>query len=134
MVPDFQEVNADSRWVDWLNEVDPLLRAPRKSVAQDAFNRGDAEAVAHYIGMFKSNLSPAVQNNDKAAELEKQIQPKRSATNSANVSQQAQTYTDAQIHQMFLKSADYSAKGRIEEATKLEAEIDAAYREGRVRA
>ena len=134
MVPDFQEINADSRWVDWLNEVDPLLRAPRKSVAQDAFNRGDAEAVAHYIGMFKANLSPAVQNNDKAAELEKQIQPKRSATNSANVSQQAQTYTDAQIHQMFLKSADFSAKGRIEEAAKLEAEIDAAYRDGRVRA
>ena len=134
MVPDFQEVNADSRWVDWLNEVDPLLRAPRKSVAQDAFNRGDAEAVAHYIGMFKSGITPVVQNNDKAAELEKQIQPKRSATNSANVSQQAQTYTDAQIHQMFLKSADYSAKGRIEEAAKLEAEIDAAYRDGRVRA
>ena len=134
MVPDFQEVNADSRWVDWLNEVDPLLRAPRKSVAQDAFNRGDAEAVAHYIGMFKAGISPVVQNNDKAAELEKQIQPKRSATNSANVSQQAQTFTDAQIHQMFLKAADYSAKGRIEEATKLEAEIDAAYRDGRVRA
>jgi len=134
MVPDFQEVNADSRWVDWLNEVDPLLRAPRKSVAQDAFNRGDAEAVAHYIGMFKAGITPVVQNNDKAAELEKQIQPKRSATNSANVSQQAQTYTDAQIHQMFLKSADYSAKGRIEEAAKLEAEIDAAYRDGRVRA
>lgn len=134
MVPDFEAINADSRWVDWLNEVDPLLRAPRKSVAQDAFNRADAEAVAHYVGMFKSSISPAVQNNDKAAELEKQIQPKRSATNSANVSQQAQTYTDAQIHQMFLKSADYSAKGRIEEAAKLEAEIDAAYRDGRVRA
>ena len=134
MVPDFEAINADSRWVDWLNEVDPLLRAPRKSVAQDAFNRADAEAVAHYVGMFKSSISPAVQNNDKAAELEKQIQPKRSATNSANVSQQAQTFTDAQIHQMFLKAADYSAKGRIEEATKLEAEIDAAYRDGRVRA
>ena len=134
MVPDFQEINVDSRWLDWLNEVDPLLRAPRKSVAQDAFNRADAEAVAHYVGMFKASITPAVQNNDKVAELEKQIQPKRSATNSATVSQQAQTYTDAQIHQMFLKAADYSAKGRIEEAAKLEAEIDAAYRDGRVRA
>ena len=134
MVPDFQEINVDSRWLDWLNEVDPLLRAPRKSVAQDAFNRADAEAVAHYVGMFKASITPAVQNNDKVAELEKQIQPKRSATNSATVSQQAQTYTDAQIHQMFLKSADLSAKGRIEEAAKLEAEIDAAYRDGRVRA
>jgi hypothetical protein len=134
MVPDFEAVNADSRWVDWLNEVDPLLRAPRKSVAQQAFNQADAEAVAHYVKMFKASVAPVEQSSDKAAELEKQIQPKRSATNSANVSQQAQTYTDAQIHQMFLKSADFSAKGRTEEATKLEAEIDAAYREGRVRA
>jgi len=134
LVPDFQVVNTDSRWVDWLNEVDPLLRAPRKSVAQDAFNQGDAEAVAHYIGMFKASIAPAEQPSDKAAELEKQIQPKRSASSSANVAPQAKTYTDSQIQKMFQQSADYSAKGRIEEAAKLEAEIDAAYRDGRVRA
>jgi len=33
---------------------------------------------------------------------------------------------------MFQKAADLSGKGRIEEALKLEAEIDAAYMEGRV--
>ena len=134
MVPDFQAINADDRWINWLNEVDPLLRAPRKSVAQQAFNQGDAEAVAHYVGMFKSSIAPVEQPSDKAAELEKQIQPNRSASSSANVAPQARSYTDAEIHKMFLKSADYSAKGRIEEAAKLEAEIDAAYREGRVRA
>ena len=133
MVPDFQAVNADDRWIGWLNEVDPLLRAPRKSVAQDAFNRGDAEAVAHYIGMFKASVAPAEQPSDKAAELEKQIQPNRSASN-APVSPQAKTYTDAQIQKMFQKSAELSSRGQREEATKLEAEIDAAYREGRVRA
>lgn len=133
LVPDFQAVNADDRWIGWLNEVDPLLRAPRKSVAQDAFNRGDAEAVAHYIGMFKSSVAPAEQQSDKAAELEKQIQPKRSAT-TAPVSQQAKTYTDAQIQKMFQKSVELSSRGQREEAMKLEAEIDAAYRDGRVRA
>jgi HAMP domain-containing protein len=133
LVPDFQAVNADDRWIGWLNEVDPLLRAPRKSVAQDAFNRGDAEAVAHYIGMFKSSVAPAEQQSDKAAELEKQIQPKRSAT-TAPVSQQAKTYTDAQIQKMFQKHVELSSKGQREEAMKLEAEIDAAYRDGRVRA
>ena len=133
LVPDFQAVNADERWISWLNEVDPLLRAPRKSVAQEAFNQGDAEAVAHYIGMFKASVAPAEQPSDKAAELEKQIQPKRSATN-APVSQQAKTYTDAQIQKMFQRSVELSSRGQRDEATKLEAEIDAAYREGRVRA
>lgn len=133
LVPDFQTVNTDERWINWLNEVDPLLRAPRKSVAQEAFNTGDAEAVAHYIGMFKASVAPAEQPSDKAAELEKQIQPKRSATN-ASVSQQAKTYTDAQIQKMFQKSVEMSSRGQRDEAMKLEAEIDAAYREGRVRA
>ena len=133
LVPDFQTVNTDERWINWLNEVDPLLRAPRKSVAQEAFNTGDAEAVAHYIGMFKASVAPAEQPSDKAAELEKQIQPKRSATN-APVSQQAKTYTDAQIQKMFQKSVEMSSRGQRDEAMKLEAEIDAAYREGRVRA
>lgn len=133
MVPDFQTVNADERWIGWLNEVDPLLRAPRKSVAQDAFNRGDAEAVAHYVGMFKASVAPVERPSDKAAELEKQIQPNRSAAN-APVSQQAKTYTDAQVQKMFQKSVELSSRGQREEAMKLEAEIDAAYREGRVRA
>ncbi len=133
LVPDFQAVNADERWIGWLNEVDPLLRAPRKSVAQEAFNRGDAEAVAHYIGMFKASVAPVEQPRDKAAELEKQIQPQRSAA-TAPVSPAAKTYTDAQVQKMFQKSVELSARGQREEAAKLEAEIDAAYREGRVRA
>jgi hypothetical protein len=133
LVPDFQKVNADERWIGWLNEVDPLLRAPRKSVAQEAFNQGDAEAVAHYIGMFKASIAPAEQPSDKAAELEKQIQPQRSAA-TAPVSPAAKTYTDAQVQKMFQKSVELSAKGQRDEAMKLEAEIDAAYREGRVRA
>jgi hypothetical protein len=133
LVPDFQAVNADERWIGWLNEVDPLLRAPRKSVAQEAFNQGDAEAVAHYIGMFKASVAPAEQPSDKAAELEKQIQPNRSAA-TAPVSPAAKTYTDAQIQKMFQKHVELSSRGQREEAMKLEAEIDAAYRENRVRA
>ena len=133
MVPDFQDVNADPRWINWLNEVDPLLRAPRKTVAQEAFNRADAEAVAHYVGMFKSSIAPVEPVNDKAAELEKQIQPKRSAS-TAPISPQARIYTDAQVQKMFQKSVELSSRGQREEAMKLEAEIDAAYREGRVKA
>jgi hypothetical protein len=132
MVPDFEAVNADPKWIAWLNEVDPLLRAPRSSVAQQAFNRGDAEGVAHYVAMFKQTIAPVEQKADKTEELERQLQPNRGATSAPPASQKGKVYTNADIEKMFRKAADLGTKGQTDAAKKLEAEIDAAYMEGRV--
>jgi hypothetical protein len=134
MVPDFEAVNADPKWIAWLNEVDPLLRAPRSSVAQQAFNRGDAEGVAHYVALFKQSNKPVEPTADKTEELERQIQPNRSATSTPPTSQKGKVYTNADIEKMFRKATDLGIKGRSDEAKKLEAEIDAAFMEGRVTA
>jgi hypothetical protein len=134
MVPDFETVNADPKWIAWLNEVDPLLRAPRASVAQQAFNQGDAEGVAHYVSMFKKSIKPVEPAADKTTELELQIQPNRSAASTPPTSQKGKVYTNADIEKMFRKATDLGVKGRVDEARKLEAEIDAAYMEGRVTA
>jgi hypothetical protein len=134
MVPDFEVVNADPKWIAWLNEVDPLLRAPRSSVAQQAFNRGDAEGVAHYVSMFKQTIAPVEQKADKTEELERQLQPNRGATSAPPTSQKGKVYTNADIEKMFRKAADLGTKGQNDAAKKLEAEIDAAYMEGRVTA
>jgi hypothetical protein len=134
MVPDFEAVNADPKWIAWLNEVDPLLRAPRSSVAQQAFNRGDAEGVAHYVAMFKQTVAPAEQRADKTEELERQLQPNRGATSAPPTSQKGKVYTNSDIEKMFRKAADLGTKGQLDAAKKLEAEIDAAFMEGRVTA
>lgn len=134
MVPDFEAVNADPKWIAWLNEVDPLLRAPRSSVAQQAFNRGDAEGVAHYVAMFKQTVAPVEQKADKTEELERQLQPNRGATSAPPTSQKGKVYTNADIEKMFRKAADLGTKGQTDAAKKLEAEIDAAFMEGRVTA
>jgi hypothetical protein len=134
MVPDFEAVNADPKWIAWLNEVDPLLRAPRSSVAQQAFNRGDAEGVAHYVAMFKQTIAPVEQKSDKTEELERQLQPNRGATSAPPTSQKGKVYTNADIEKMFRKAADLGTKGQTDAAKKLEAEIDAAFMEGRVTA
>jgi hypothetical protein len=134
MVPDFEAVNANPKWIAWLNEVDPLIRAPRSSVAQQAFNRGDAEGVAHYVAMFKQTIAPVEQKADKTEELERQLQPNRGATSTPPTSQKGKVYTNADIEKMFRKATDLSVKGRSDEAKKLEAEIDAAFMEGRVTA
>jgi hypothetical protein len=134
LVPDFEVVNADPKWISWLNEVDPLLRAPRSSVAQQAFNRGDAEGVAHYVAMFKQTVAPVEQKTDKTEELERQLQPNRGASSAPNASPKGKVYTNSDIEKMFRKAADLGTKGQTDAAKKLEAEIDAAFMEGRVTA
>lgn len=134
LVPDFSAVNADPKWIAWLDEVDPVLRGPRRSVAEQAFQSGDAEGVAYYVNMFKDTLAPEPTPEEKPAkkELERQIQPSRKTASATPTSQKGKTYTSAQISQMFKKAVALSSTGRVDEANKLEAEIDAAYMEGRV--
>lgn len=134
MVPDFAAVNTDPQWINWLNEIDPLLRAPRSSVAQQAFNRGDAEGVAHYVSLFRQTISSVEPTADKTNELELQIQPNRSATSTPPNSQKGKMYTNADIEKMFRKATDLGIRGQTDAAKKLEAEIDAAFMEGRVTA
>jgi hypothetical protein len=135
LVPDFAEVDADPRWISWLDGVDPVLRAPRRSVAGQAYANGDAEGVAHYVQLFKQTLEPVEpeQNEAKNKELERQIQPSRSASSAAPTATKSKTYTQADINGMFKKLAALNASGQFDKANKLEAEIDSAYSQGRVR-
>jgi hypothetical protein len=79
-------------------------------------------------------LAPAEQNKPKADELERQIQPTRSATGAPQASQKGKVYTDSQVQSMYLKASQLASRGQHSEAQKLEAEIDAAFMEGRVTA
>lgn len=134
LVPDFDAVNTDPKWIEWLNEVDPLLRGPRKMVAQEAFNRGDAEAVADYVKLFRTATAPVEPTPKVTEELERQIQPSRSASSTQAPSPKGKVYTSGDIDRMFQKVAQLGNQGKVDEARKLEAEIDAAYMEGRVTA
>lgn len=132
-VPDFAAVNRDPRWIEWLAEVDPMTRGPRRNLAQDAYAKGDVDGVAHYVKLFRDTLAPAPKQNDKKSELERQVAPSR--TNSTVPSTpQAKVYSNAQIEQLWAEVRQKSIRGRIDEANQLEAEITAAYMEGRVRA
>ena len=132
LVPDFDAVNTDPKWIAWLNEFDPLIRGPRKLVAQEAFNRGDAEAVADYVKLFREVTAPVEPAPQVTEELERQIQPSRSASSTQTASPKGKTYSTADITKMFNKVAQLGNQGKVDEARKLEAEIDAAYMEGRV--
>jgi hypothetical protein len=68
-------------------------------------------------------------------ELESQIQPSKVAsTTQRRSSQQGKLYTDSDIRGMFAKVMQLNSSNRTDDAQKLEAEIDAAYAQGRVSA
>ena len=138
IVPDFASIDNDERWVEWLNEYDPMLRGPRRDQAAQAFNTGDAEAVAHYVKLWKESLGPDVpqERQTRQAELEKQVAPNRSANSATtkSVGKDAKFYSEREISAAWNKIRTLNTRHKYDEATKLEADITTAYLEGRVRA
>lgn len=137
LVPDFEQVDRDERWVAWLNEHDPMLRAPRRTQAKAAFEAGDAEAVAHYVKLFKASIAET-QEPEKAkrqSELEKQVAPNRTANSSRTQSagKDTKVYSAREVEGVWNRIRVLNTRGNVDEAAKLEAEITAAYLEGRVR-
>jgi hypothetical protein len=138
LIPDFADVDNDKRWIAWLNEHDPMLRAPRRVQAQEAFDKGDAEAIADYIKLWKASL-PETSNEPQVPvakqELEKQVAPNRSANSvKTPVTPTGKTYSARDMDNGWTKVRTLNTKGKYEDAAKLEAELTAAYMENRVRA
>ena len=137
LVPDFAQVDNDERWVAWLNEHDPMLRAPRRVQAQAAFDSGDAEAIADYIKLWKSTLAETPDEPEKPvrqAELEKQVAPNRSANSvKTPTNQNGKYYSTRDMDNAWVKVRTLNTRGKYDDAAKLEAELTAAYMENRVR-
>ena len=137
LVPGFDQLDNDERWVAWLNEYDPMTRGPRRDQAQSAFNSGDAEAVAHYVGLFRESINEPEANgkSDRQTELEKQVTPSRSASTVTNKSssKDSRVYSEKELNNAWTKIRTLNTQGKYDDAEKLEAELTAAYMEGRVK-
>ena len=136
LVPGFDQLDSDERWVAWLNEIDPMTRGPRRDQAQAAFNSGDAEAVAHYVSLFRGSVEPVANGkSDRQTELEKQVTPNRSASTVASKSSNnsSKIYSEKELDRGWTKIRDLNSQGKYDDAEKLEAELTVAYMEGRVK-
>lgn len=131
VVPDFDQVDSDPRWVAWLNEIDPLLRAPRRVVAEQAFKNGDVDGVAHYVNLFKGQGG---KQDNRKSELERQVAPSRVSSGTAQAAPQGKMYSMNQWSAAYDRVAQLVATGKYDDANKLEAELSAAMSQGRVTA
>lgn len=129
-VPDWQALNVDQGFLNWLAEVDPVYGMPRQYALTNAYEALDATRTANIFNQYKKSLAPATQNR---ANLQSQVAPTRSRTSPAptNPNVDKRVYTQQDI------DAFYSEwrRGLIDEAqaVQIENDIHAATTEGRIR-
>jgi hypothetical protein len=136
LVPDWRDVNADPDFHSWLLEVDPMSGMPRQTFLDNAQRSYDAQRVAQFFSTWsRMNGGAAARNTQSASQdqLERQVAPGRSRSGSAPTgSGKAKSYSPQDIAKFYTDVRQGRFKGRDDERARLERDIFAAQREGRI--
>lgn len=135
-VPDWRDINANQDFHSWLLEVDPLSGFPRQTYLDNAQNQLDARRVASFFKTWQSLNSGSVAQSPRnvtSSQLEKQIAPGRGRTSSnTTVANEGKVYTRNDVSKFFDDVRKGLYKGREQERDRIERDIFAAQREGRI--
>lgn len=130
-VPEWEQINVDQRFLAWLAEVDPIYGQPRQAALEAAAQRFDSQRVVNIFKAFKQQLtaqapSPSV--------LETQVSPSASAgTPQPQPAPNKPVFTQKQITDFYNDVARGRYRGRENDVAQIEAQINDAIAEGRVR-
>lgn len=94
-VPNWQEINVDQRWLQWLAAVDPVAGKTRQACLDEAAGVFDAKRVAAVFKLFTEQTgwkSESAAQANVQSELARQVAPSRSATTTPTP-HQARTFT-----------------------------------------
>lgn len=136
-VPQWASINEDPDFRAWLLEVDPLTGLTRQVYLEDAQRNLDARRVANFFNSWSGSsggVSAQVAQTSRkvqTSELERQIAPGRGRT-AAPVATNTTTYTPSDIKKFFDDVRSGRFKGKEAERDRLERDIFAAQREGRI--
>lgn len=137
-VPDWETVNADPKWLDWLDEYSPETGAPRQIALDAASNMLDSVRTAALFKAYKltqAEKSPEIVTEITAAqkaqeELKRQVAPAKTVV-SAPVVSTGQLWTGKEYEQAFDVRNDRTMTKT--EISDLQTAADLAYNEGRIR-
>lgn len=125
-VPDWQKINTDQRWVDWLQEYDPVAGCTRQKSLEAAQLALDQRRV---IGLFKLFKPASPQQRQPNSELARQVAPSRTST--VTVPPVAEKRYTGQEYAYWLDPRRMNDTP-AEQAKAMKAEVDRAYEEGRI--
>lgn len=139
LVSDWRALNTDPAFLLWLEEEHELTGTPRRVLLQAAEQSLDAKRVAAFFNAFKKETgrvapppTPNSQTRQASPEVARQVQPGKSKAATTPASEPAKKiWTEREIAQ-FYENAKLGRYSREDQA-RIEAEIDLAVAEGRIR-
>ena len=135
-VPDWQDINTSQEFQSWLLEVDPLTGVPRQTYLEDAQRNLDARRVVNFFTAWKGQAgvpnARSTRTAQSASELEKQVAPGRGRSGGNKTAGEPKTYTQEDIKRFFTDVQKGKYKGKETERDRIERDIFAAQREGRI--
>lgn len=128
-VPDWEAVNADTRFLAWLAEQDPMYGEPRQAALDRAYGALDASRTAAVFKAFKATL-PAAPKPAPRNELTAHVSPTRAPAQPQQDAPQGRSFTGSEIQTFY----ENKRRNRYdpETARTLENEINDAIANGRV--
>jgi hypothetical protein len=131
-VPDWQTLNTDQSFLQWLTERIPGTPVNRQSILDEANARWDANAVAEVFDEYKAThaRAPAPVAQPAAPSLQSQVAPSRTRAAAPQAPTQERVWTSKDIGEFYQQVR----RGviRPEDAARIEGEINAAVSAGRV--
>lgn len=131
LVPDWKAINGDAGFLTWLGEVDPVYGEQRQAALDRASSSMNAERAAAVFAAYKATLAKPTPK--PTSELESQVAPGRSSGAPTNTQTQVQYVTQAQILKFYDDMRRGVYRGKQAEADAIEAAINLAIAESRVR-
>lgn len=135
-VPEWEALNQNQVCLDWLAAEDPVFGVPRQNALDVASRTLNAQAAINIFRQLKNLVAPAPAATAPApatSKLDKQVSPNTAATSTAPVQPDVTIVTQKQITAFYDALAKRKYVGREEEAVAIEAQINRALAEGRVR-
>jgi len=139
VVPNWKQINDDADFQTWLLQGDPLTGISRQTILEDAQRSYDVARIASFFRAWAEitgqvNVAQNPQRNASTSELEKQVAPGRgrNGSNTSVTSTNGRTYTPNDIRTFFDAVRQGRYKGREQERDRIERDIFAAQREGRI--
>lgn len=128
-VPSYRQINSEAAFLQFLSQFDPQTGKQHQQALSQAQQALDAKGVADVFKLYLNQAAPKPQ--EKRTVPDEQVEPRTTKAAPTPQAQSGRLWTGADITQFYRdKTAGrYSA----DEAQRLEADIFAAQREGRVR-
>jgi hypothetical protein len=138
-VPDWEQVNGNQRFHEWLLTPDPMTGITRQTYLVDAQRSHNVPLVANIFNAWKEisgvAAQPQTQSKPNRArnELEMQVAPGRSLSAAPNTQSQEKQWDVNDITKFYEDVRKGIFKGREAERAEIERDIFLAQRDGRIR-